>query len=305
LNSPRLFEGARRWLFLALLGVGLLEAGAAAWTAQQIGETARAARISPDAILRVVGGFVAMGLGLLAARWIGEVLAQSLVRDVRSRLFERSLRVVGSVEESRLLTPFVGDLAAIRNWAARGPAAMVASGAALAGTSVLLAARDSSLMVCLLPLALGLLLIGLLAIPLRDAVAEQRRARGYITRFVMVRLRRSRGRARKADRVGLTRRGDRFSMASVRRAQITGATEAIAVIAGGAAAVLVLLISADAALITGLSLVGFMASRLMAFNRGGHALIGGQVAMRAVRARLRAPRKSELQRQPERSEELS
>ena len=300
MSRPPLLDAGRRGLFAALVATGMAQAIVAAGAATMVG----------SAVAGGLGGQLAAGLGMtallagaagLAERQIGERLAQSYVLCLRQRLFAAAIPAIGRVEEARLLLPFVGDLAAVRNWAARGPAALITAGVASAVASLLLLLQQPSLALGLLPLLAALLGLGLLYRRLGRRIADQRQARGQLTRYVLRRLRPPAStepdpavlaayqRVRRADRRRLAERSERTAQLAIRRATLVGLMDGTALLGGGLAVLALLALGSDhqqRGLITALSLASFIAARVLDTARALHAIAGGRVALAKIDARL-------------------
>lgn len=298
MNRPRLLAGRRRGLFAALVATGLAQAGLAAMTAGLIGRAVVADALAPPVAAGLTAAAVLAGSAGLAERWLGERLAQDYVLETRQLLFTAAVPAIGLVEEARLLMPFVGDLAAVRNWAARGPAALVASCVGVVAGAALLVIRAPALAPGLAPLLAAGLLLALLYRRLAGRIADQRRVRARLTRFVMRRLRppgvpeqlAERRRLRRADGRRLAARAAASARMAVRRATLVGVMEAIVLAAGGGAALAILAVSGttgQASLIAALGLAGFVAARLLDAARALHAQAGGRVALAQIALRLR------------------
>lgn len=302
MSLPPLAHGPRRIWFAALVSTGFVQAGGAAlgaWTAgQAIAGAAAGEGLDPMQALMLTGTAAAAAAAGFAERFVGEKLAQAYVLDLRQRLFAASMLAAGAVDQARLVIPFVGDLTAVRNWAARGPAAIITASTAALGAAGLLALQAPFLALGLLPLALSLLAMRFLYARLRLLIGDQRRVRGRLTRFVMERLRRAARRHRQAlaldtgDAGRLSSRAERLADVSVRRAGLVGMMDGSALFAGGLSllAILALAARSGAAPATVISVVGlaaFVSARVLDVARASHALAGGGVALDNLEARLR------------------
>lgn len=293
---PPLLSDARRWQFAALVATGAVQAGTATVSAGLVGAAVTANSMSPVLLWGLLGSGLLTGLAGLAERYFGERLAQSYVLRLREKLFAAAIPALGQVEEARMLMPFVGDLTAVRNWAARGPAALLTATVAALATSFLLLAQYPHLAAGLLPLLASTVLMMWLTKVLAGRIAQQRRVRGQLTRFVMRRLRvpepaelETRRRVRRADKRRLASRAQQASHVAIRRATLVGVMDGVAM-SGGGLGVFVLLTFAstanDETLIAGLALIGFIAARLVDVSRALHASAGGKVALEQIEARL-------------------
>jgi ABC-type multidrug transport system fused ATPase/permease subunit len=296
MSLPHLVAGERRLLFAGLVTTGAAQAGIAALTAAMI-STAITGGLTAPVAATLAGGAVLAGAAGLMERWVGEKLAQSYVLTLRQRLFAAAIPAIGRVEEARLVMPFTGDLAAVRNWAARGPAALLTAGVASAGGVVLLIAQYPGLAAGLLPLlaATGVLLLLYRQLGLR--IADQRKVRAQLTRFILRRLHvpaaealPGHQRVRRADRRRLDERAERVAGMAIRRARIVGLMDAVALMGGSFAALALLSLGRgdERALIAALGLAGFASARLLDVARALHAQAGGGVALDQIRARLAA-----------------
>ncbi len=304
MSLPALFGPGRRVLAIALAGSGLAQAGGAAVAAA----AASAALADPACGAPLVGAMVLGGGFLAGAFWlerrIGEGLAQSLVADLRQRLFGASIAVAHRLDRGRLAVPFVGDLAAVRNWAARGPIRLLGAGLAFAGGMAALAALHPSLWPSAVPLGLAPLAAAPVGRRLRRTISRQRDIRGGMTRFVLRRLERhgrqpDAGAARARDAEALAERSRRLAEISVARAAMAADLEALAVLAGGLAGALAVFgtivgAGSPAGAAGALALVGFVAARLRDMARAEHARIAGEVALRRIAARLAEARAASI-----------
>ena len=203
------------------------------------------AAAAPAALFAILAG-----LAIVAERAMAERLAQSLVHDMRTALFEGVISHGRGTTEERWLTPLVGDLTALRNWAARGVVRVWTSGLAVVGGSLwfALAWRDS--IAALIPFAAAIVLLPLLVGRLNATVSAQRVARGQLNRFLIRRVR--------AETAGLVHRGrhgrkclNTRSLALTgwarRRANWAATIEAAMLVAGGLSALLLVIVQRDAA----------------------------------------------------------
>jgi ABC-type multidrug transport system fused ATPase/permease subunit len=295
MSLPRLVDGERRLLFAGLVTTGAVQAGIAAISSGLVSTavTTQSLLLLPAAGL-LACALLAGSAGLLE-RWVGEKLAQSYVLTLRQKLFAAAIPAIGRVEEARLVLPFVGDLSAVRNWAARGPAALLTAGVASTSGAILLAAQYPALAAGLLPLLAATLLLLLLYRRLGGRIAQQRQSRAQLTRFVLRRLRvpaeaalPAQQRVSRADRRRLDARAERSAAMAIRRATMVGLMDGVA-LTGGSLTVLALLAlgsSDQRALIAALGLAGFAAARLLDVARALHALAGGGVALEQITTRL-------------------
>lgn len=305
MSLPPLAYGPRRIWFAALVATGFVQAGGAALGAfaagQAISGAAAGEGLGAGQALMLLGTAVTAAAAGFCERFVGEKLAQAYVLDLRQRLFAASILAAGHVDEARLMIPFVGDLTAVRNWAARGPAAIMTASAAALGAAVLLAVQAPWLALGLSPLLLALLVLRFLYARLSLLIGDQRRVRGRLTRFVMERLRRAARRQRlqtggtqAGDVARLASRAERLARVSVRRAQLVGMMDGSALFGGGLSLLAILALAARgeaaaAAVISVVGLAAFVSARVLDIARALHALAGGEVALDNLEIRLRPP----------------
>lgn len=303
MSLPPLAHGPRRIWFAALVTTGFVQAGGAAlgaWVAgQAIAGAAAGEGLQVAQALMLLGTAATAAAAGFAERVIGEKLAQEYVLDLRQRLFAASILAAGQVDQTRLMIPFVGDLTAVRNWAARGPAAIITASTAAIGAAALLALQAPFLALGLLPLLLALLAMRLFYARLSRMIGDQRRVRGRLTRFVMGRLQRAARYQRQqtvnadtGDAIRLANRAKRLAIVSVRRAQIVGMMDGSALFAGGLSLLAILGLAARgdvaaAAVISVVGLAAFVSARILDIARALHALAGGEVALDNLEVRLR------------------
>lgn len=288
-GAPRLLAGKRRWLAAILAVLALGEAMLAVLFAAVL-DLLLADGATPLEPLLAASGIAAMsGLTVLLGRWMGEGFAQGYVTDCRASLFQAVTRQPVGSTDARWLTGLINDMAALRNYALRGTVrlwtSIMAAGAAAAWVLVTM----PQVRIGLVPLAVGAGVIGLLAWQLSHAVTAQRTQRGRLNRFLVRRVRvelagepSTKGHGfRKLD--GLS---SHLARAAVRRALWAGAMDAVAAIAGLAAALILVWQTAGSQDIAGLAgsltLLGFIAARLLECARALHARIGGRIALRRL-----------------------
>lgn len=240
---------------------------------------------------------LAASLVLLGERWAGEAFAQSFVIDCREALFCAVVRNAGEGREARWLTGLVNDMAALRNYALRGTVRLWTSVVSGTAAAVWMLASMPQQRLAMLPILIGAALIVVLLRPLSGAIASQRNQRGKLNRFLIRRVRAEM--AGIASRKGhgfrnLAQISDVLAARSVRRAEVAGAMDAIATLAGLAAALLIVLQwsgSGRGGEIAGsLTLIAFISARLLETARALHARTGGQIALlRLARLLARQP----------------
>lgn len=286
MTTPRLFAAKRYGLGMALAAIALGQAGVAAGFAQAIG-----AMIAPShgdyrlASALSLGLALAIGLLMLAERWMAERFAQSFVVDWRASIFEGVIRHRGEGNESRWLTALIGDLTALRNYAVRGSVKLWTSLVSGLAAGIWFLWFSPRLGLAMLPFVVGLAMIVATTALLRRAIAAQRGARGRLNRFLVRRIRIEmhagacpRGHGRKR----LDTLSDELRARIERRAVIFGGMELVAAVAGNCAVILAIMLYArshsPAEIIGQISLIGFIASRLIETTRALHAQAGGKIA---------------------------
>ncbi|WP_324262328.1 hypothetical protein U4960_04195 [Altererythrobacter sp. H2] len=295
--SPALLHGNRRALAAALAVLALTEAALMVLFAQSLDRIVSSGDwLSGPAMPVAIGIALLAGLALVAQRWVGELFAQSFVTDCRAALFQAVTRHAGEGGDARWLTGLVNDMAALRNYALRGSVRFWTS--ALSGTaaSLWILASLPQARPALLALASGLAGIALMARALSRTIRHQRRERGKLNGFLVRRVRAELAGAVSAKGHGfrkLAALSGQLGSRSVQRATIAGAMETAATVAGLAAALIVVWQSiglADGAAIAGpLTLIAFVAARLLEWTRALHARLGGAIALERLARLLSIP----------------
>jgi hypothetical protein len=287
--APRLLAGRRRGLAAALVALAIGEALLVVLFAARLDQLLAGPAPALSALAAGAGIAAAVATALLLQRWVGESFAQGYVADCRAALYAAVVRWRGatsSEEGARWLTGLINDMASLRNYALRGSVRLWTSATAAGAAGLWLVLAMPQLRVGLVPLVLGTAIILLLTLPLSGAILVQRRERGRLNRFMVRRVR--------ADlQAGPPRKGNGYrklgslsatlARAAVTRAAAIGAMEAIATLAGLAAA-LVLVWQAGgrgghAGVAGHLTVIGFIAARLLESVRALHARIGGRIAL--------------------------
>ncbi len=294
---PRLLNRSRRGPALALGLAALAQAGLAAAFAAQIGSLVDVG--ATPFSLAVPGAIAAAAAAmLLLERRIGEHFAQSFVIECRAALFNAVIRSRGAGGEARWLTGLVGDMAALRNYALRGSVRLfttsISGGAAVAW----LALSYPQLRLAILPMLLAMIVLAPIALRLKTTIADQRRERGRLTRFVIRRVRIEAAGA--ASQMGHGRRklqelSTLLAGEAIRRATVVGTMEGIALAAGMISTITLVMLVAQAepaardtgSLLAGFAIVGFASARLLEGVRALHARIGGSVSLRKLERMLR------------------
>lgn len=284
MKPPRLLAPARRnaALLLALLALG--QALAAVLFAEAIdGLLAASANAGPRAALPAVALGLAGGTLLGAERWVAERFAQSFVTDCRAALFDAVIRNAGDGNEARWLSGLVNDMTALRNYALRGTIRLWTSALAAVAAAGWLVLSGPAQRLAMIPLAIGAVLVVAMVRPLGRAIAAQRTERGRLNRFLIRRVRaemagapapRGHGRNKLVALSATLRR--RIEV----RAANAGAMDAIASACGAlAAAILVLRAPGESGLVGSLTVIGFIAARLLETSRALHARTGGTIAL--------------------------
>ena len=303
-DAPRLLAGERRALAALLTLLALAEAVLAVLFAAAL-DRLMAHHGPPLLPLLAAGGLAAMAAAaLMMGRWLGEDFAQGFVTDCRAALLQAVTRHPGEGGEARWLTVLINDMASLRNYALRGTVRLWTSATAAGAASVWVAAAMPHLRAALVPLLAGAGVILLLAWPLARAIMTQRRERGRLNRFLVRRVQVELAGQASPGRHGfrkLAMLSDDHARAAVRRAANAGAMDAAATLAGLLAALMLVwqMIAglesgrqAGASLAGSLTLLGFIAARLLESARALHARIGGRIALERLEKLLAPETKS-------------
>lgn len=305
---PPLLAPPRRPLAALLVALAIGEAVLAVMFAAAL-DRLLAGSHPPLVALLGAGGIAAMAAAsLLLARWVGEDFAQSFVADCRAALFAAVTRHAGEGNDARWLTVLINDMAALRHYALRGTVRLWTSTLAAGAAAAWVFAMLPPLRPALIPLLAGAAAIIALAWPLSRAIAAQRSERGRLNRFLVRRVRAELAGEVSAKGHGFRKLGELsgdLSRAAVRRARSAGAMDALATLGGLGAALVIVWQSgtaaADRASLAGnLTLLGFIAARLLEAARALHARIGGRLALDRL-ARLLAPEPSPRSRKKPRA----
>lgn len=285
----RLRRGSLVWLAACSIG----QAGGAVIVALALGKAIGDGLSAATTCWMAFGGLLTAA-AMLGERWAGEVLAQSLVSELRLRLFDRLVASKGVTNEAQWLNPLVGDLAAIRNWAARGPVRLATAALALFVTLFLFALQMPYLALSGVPLGMAMLCFIPVGRRLAKEIRKQRLARGALTRFIVRRARIEASGQIKANRHGrqsMRRRSGELAKLAISRARYFGLLEALAACGSAAAAITLAAVAArlsvaPADVAAAATLIGFMSSRLLEVARASHAAIGGYIAFARIAAVL-------------------
>lgn len=284
---PRLLASPRRALAVLLVALALGEALLAVLFAAALDRVLGSAN-PPLVALLAAGGIAAMAAAaLMLARWVGEDFAQSFVSDCRAALFEAVTRHPGDGNDARWLTVLINDMAALRHYALRGTVRLWTSTLAAGTAALWVCVMMPPLRAALIPLLLGAAAVLLVMVPLSHAIAAQRGARGRLNRFLVRRVRAELAGEVSPKGHGFKKLADLsadLARASVRRARSAGVMDAAATFAGLGAALVIVWQSTHrpegaAGLAGSLTLLGFIAARLLESARALHARIGGRLAL--------------------------
>lgn len=302
--APRLLAGDRRVLAALLTLLALGEAVLAVLFAAAL-DRLLAHDGAPLLPLMAAGGIAAMtGAALMLGRWLGEDFAQGFVSDCRAVLFAAVTRHPGEGGDARWLTVLINDMASLRNYALRGTVRLWTSVTAATAAGLWVMVTMPPLRPALVPLVVGAGVILLLVWPLSRAIMTQRRERGKLNRFLVRRVRAELAGEATPHRHGfrkLATLSDDLARAAVRRAANAGAMDAAATLAGLAAVLLIVWqtyagtapgAQPEASLAGSLTLLGFIAARLLESARALHARVGGRIALERLEKLLAPETKS-------------
>ncbi len=285
-DAPRLLAGKRRALAALLTALALGEAVLAVLFAAELDRLLAHPEAPGMPLLTAVGIAVMAAAVLLLARWVGESFAQSFVTACRAALFEAAVRQGEGGSDARWLTVLINDMAALRNYALRGSVRLWTSVLAASAAALWAGLTMPQLRTALIPLAIGAVAIMLLVWPLSRAITAQRRERGRLNRFLVRRVRAELAGAPSAKGHGFRKLADMsgdLARASVRRAWGAGAMDTAATLAGLTAALVLVWQTIGSPATTGLAgsltLLSFIAARLLESARALHARIGGRIAI--------------------------
>ncbi len=289
MTPSAIFDKSRRNSLFQLAACGIGQATGAVILASALSRALQSGLTAPNMGWMVMGGLLT-ATAMLGERWAGEVLAQSLVSDIRQQLFDKLVANKGSANEARWLNPLVGDLSAIRNWAARGPVRLATSALALVSTLLLFTCQMPMLAMAGLPLLATVLLLVPIGLRLSRVVRQQRSARGGMTQFIIRRARiEASGKVRR-NRHGLQSMRNRSAILAglaIKRAVHVGMLEAVSVCGTVVSAISLAYLAANqtiapADVTAAVTLTGFMSTRLIEVARASHAAIGGNIAFARI-----------------------
>jgi hypothetical protein len=301
--APPLLAGKRQGLAALLAVLALGEAVLTVLFAAALDRLLAADHPPALSLLAAGGCAVMIGAALLLQRWVGEDFAQGFVGDCRAAIFAEVTCQPGTEGDARWLTVLLNDMAALRNYALRGTVRLWTSALSASAAALWVALTMPQLRPALLPLLLGAGAIMLLVWPLSRAITGQRQARGRLNRFLVRRVRAelSGNVSPKGHGFGkLATLSHSLAQASVRRARRAGTMDAVAALAGLAAALAAvwqLRSGIGAASLAGsLTLLGFIAARLLDSTRALHARAGGQIALARLERLLASSSREREQR---------
>lgn len=287
--APPLLQGRRRGLAAALVGLAMGEALLAVLFATRLDHLLAQSGPAPAAV--GIAGVIAVAAAgaMLLQRWVGELFAQAYVADCRAAVFAALARRRGAAEtgaDARWLTALINDMASLRNYALRGTVRLWTGATAAGAASLWVAAAIPPMRIGLVPLALSAGAILLLTVPLSRAIIAQRRERGRLNRFMVRRVQAERGDSPAPKGHGfrkLASLSEDLSRMAVQRAAGVGAMESAASLGGLVAALLLVWqarsIPSAPGIAGHLTLVAFIAARLLDVARALHARIGGKIAL--------------------------
>ena len=248
---------ARRIAAVAGLAVGqAMAAGLAAFATRDVFDALHTGGAVPAMALVAIaaaGGVIAAAR--IAERSIAERVGCEYAAALRERLFLHVARLPPSVVARRsrggLALRFVGDLAAVRGWVARGLARLVSTAITLPSSLLVIVLLDWRLaLAAAVPLGLGLGGLALMRGPLHGAHRRLRRIRGRLAVEATERL--AHGAALRligmvaAGRARLAARSRALTDAATTHARLAGAVRAVPDVVSGLAAAAILGIAAMA-----------------------------------------------------------
>lgn len=308
------FVRANGLSFVALLATAAAHAGAAIGLAAGVhgifdrlaGNEAAAAPPLLYSALPAIAAIAVLFVTTVLQRRLSDGIGLAYAHAVRLRLFRQLLKsspVGAGKRRASLLLPFVGDLAAVRQWVGDGVVRLVLGTLISTLLLIYVALRHPGLAATF---AGTLAILGLAAWfvrgPLDRATRTVRQSRGQLSTFVAGRLdaattAESMGRSRSETRK-LARRSARLYEASIRRAWSVGVLRALTHTSAPVLLVLVLIAGAQnvraatmsAGEVLGLmSLVSVMGQALHDMGRALELYVPGRVALQRI-ARLMARR---------------
>lgn len=313
---PHPLGRGRRGRLAALVCVGVAQAAFAIGTALlvQLGFDALVrpgVAVHPSWTVGIATGIAAMAGGMALARGLERALAerlgQSYAEEVRDRLLEHLGRMTtrgrSGLGRGGVLSRFVGDLTAVRQWVSLGLARLAVSGVVvvLVVAALLVLAPVVGVAVAVVLLVAGVATAAVTP-GLRNATEAARRRRARMTGEVVDRLDhlatvQASGQVDR-ERRRMRRAGERVTEAAVDRAHAIGMLRALAEAAGGIAAGAALVVGAAAvqagqlsagAVVASMTAAALLATQLRDLGRVVELASAHRVAMVAIRRTLAAP----------------
>lgn len=308
-----LLKGARRLIFASVVASALgqaVAAAAGAWCVQHLFDELAGGSDAGDYDLRLLaGGFAAAALLAflleVLQRRLGEGLALNYTAEVRLALFDHHLNSpaghLGGRSHGAALLPFVGDLAALKQWVSSGLARVSAALVTTIALLMILASRNLILTASVATaIALGAAILLALGSPLDAAVREVRRRRGALAGFVSSRLSAVAAiqmMARtKTERRKVIARMNFLNKAGQRRAWLVGGMRGAAQLTGSLLILATLLAGmheiaarrlTPGEVVGALSLVGLLAAGMHDFARGLEMWYPARISRQRILASLR------------------
>ncbi|MDP8931746.1 MAG: ABC transporter ATP-binding protein/permease [Actinomycetota bacterium] len=286
---PSVLEGQRRMLFARLLLNGLVQAGSAVVTATLVDlafDRLLTGTPAPRGLLLSVGaGLAASTLCSSCLRAVertdAERLGQGYVHEVRRTLFDHLVatapRALQQRSQGGQIMRFVGDLTALQRWVSLGLARLAVATTITATTIMVLLVVNTQLAALVaLALVLGALAALVQGRRLHQAVVDSRRQRSRLASNVTEKIAslavvQAFGQTER-ERQRVDKQSLRLQQAMVAKARYVGRLRAIAEGTGGAAVVIVLLVSAAHGATPGsvagaLTIVGLLTPQLRDLGR--------------------------------------
>ena len=253
---PILDDGRRAKIaFVATLALGQAVAtGVAAFSTRDVFAAFRddSAVLPVEALLLIAAAGCAIAVLRMMEQVAAEGLGQAYARALRLTLFDHltrmSARDVSRRRIGALSMRFVGDLAAVRNWVARGIARLISAGIVLPASAVILYLLNPTLAAAAaVPIGIGLAAMALAGLPLGRMHRQLRSRRARLAadmseRIPMAPELRLMGRTQ-LERDHLKRRSDRMIKSAVARTRVAETLRAIPDAASGLAAAAVLAVA--------------------------------------------------------------
>lgn len=327
MSLPDFIKG-NRLRFTALFAVALGHAGAAvfmAWSVRSlfdvaIGDEASKTGLPGHPVMPALIAITALFGTTTLQRRLTDGIGLAYVHDLRLRLFRHLLQAApgstGKNKRANLLLPFVGDLAAIRQWVGDGLARLML-GSIITVLLLGYMALDHASLALTLAGAMAVLAIVAWQLhgPLDRATRTVRRQRGLLSTFVAGRLeaaatiasmRRSQTETNK-----LARRSEELTSVSLQRAWLVGALRGLTQSSAAVMLVLMLVVAGDEVrhglmspgeLLGMMSLVGVIGLALNDMGRALELFVPGRVALQRIARLMALPRRvkqRKTKRQPD------